>query len=160
MFVPVTDITPEPRFTLTITPEGTESRLHLTATAAGVTYAEVVYHIVRALTVLTPTPQALVPTAEQIAAEARRVRALSEYPVRWIAAGPTGSLYLSDVGLEALRPLLGKEYTVFAFPDRAPPTPCDLFLSGLSAPEFFASISKRGDPPPSPAAEETPPTSG
>lgn len=141
-----------------------ESRLVLVASVEGVTHAEVVHHLAKALTALTGSPLAGIPTEAQLAVQARREKVAAEHPARHIFTktldnGAERDLFLSDAAVEEVgADLTAREWARRRCPARFGSVPCDYTLDPAAFRSEFLTPLPADPPPPPPPGEGTAPT--
>lgn len=107
-----------------------ESRISIVAAVEGVTYAEVVHHLVKAVSALTRTPLVTVPTEAQMAEQAKRADTASKFPAAKLLVRRGERLCLSDAGMAAVGDILLGEGWIDAGPVPAAlgVLPCDYMI--------------------------------
>ena len=135
-------------------PDG-ESQVSIVAAVDGVTYAEVVHHLVKALSALTRTPLAVVPTEAQLAQHAHRADVVAKHPAVRLFAKDGARLLLSEIGVRDV----GRDIALLGWIDAGPvpdalgASPCDYMLDT----QAFATLHLST---PSTTPEETEETNG
>lgn len=87
---------PEPRWTLELHPEGSESLYTVKAHADDVTYGEVAFHMAKALVQMTASPNYRMPTVEEVQAEAARRQLRKDHPGTYLYTRAGRGVFLGE----------------------------------------------------------------